>query len=83
MRPRLSLDGFLKAGINIGGCFLTFVVIGIILSVVIAVWYRNSPNYCRDCNTGLGICMIGFVLSIPLTLVTIYLSQRFSDDETP
>jgi hypothetical protein len=58
--------------------FATFILIGVILSVLIGLWYTHSPNYCRDCNTGIGICMFGFFLSVPITLVVIYFDRRGS-----
>ena len=56
--------------------FVWFIVIGIVLSIVIGMWYGNSPEYCRDCNTGLGLCMFGFILSVPVTIWVIYVFRR-------
>ncbi len=65
---RISLRGLVIAAMH----FAAYVVLGIVFSVLIALWYVNSPAYCHDCDTGLGLCMCGFVLSAPITLLAIY-----------
>ena len=63
------------------GC-LRLVVMSIVLSPFVSVaiiWiYGNSPNYCRDCNTGLGLCFFGYIFSIPIAMIIMLISKLFS-----
>jgi hypothetical protein len=57
---------------------ILFFVLGLFFSLLIAFGYANSANYCRDCNTGLGLCMIGYFLSIPATFAIAYVNTLIS-----
>lgn len=61
-----------------------FVVIGTIFTVIISLLYVNSAGYCRDCDTGIGLVGIGFILSLIATPLIIILGDRFlsRDSET-
>ena len=60
--------------LNFFGLLLTLFLIGVIfvglgtlISVAITLLYVNSSLFCRDCDTGLGLCCIGFCFSGVLT----------------
>lgn len=56
------------------GAFLVLVgVVGCMLSVGITLWYVNSPNYCRDCDTGLGRISMGCIASWVVTPIGLYI----------
>ncbi|MCA9904003.1 MAG: hypothetical protein KC547_09110 [Anaerolineae bacterium] len=74
---RISLRGLAIDALH----FAAYVVLGVVFSGLIALWYVNSPAYCRDCDTGLGLCMCGFVLSVPITLLAIYFTHRHPKDD--
>jgi hypothetical protein len=56
---------------------IVFMGTGIFATILISLWYVNSPGYCRDCDTGLGLCCIGFVIGPAATLILIYLMRHF------
>ncbi len=63
---------------------LVFIITGCGFTTMISVLFVHSENYCRDCNTGLGLVTIGFGISLfatPILLwlpLDIYNHHRFS-----
>jgi len=55
---------------------LVYMVVGVVCTAGVSFLYVNSPNYCRDCNTGIGLCGIGFILSLGVTPAVIYFACR-------
>lgn len=53
---------------------LLWLVLGAIVSLIIILLYVNSSAYCRDCDTGLGLCGIGYCLG---TIIMVVLLMRF------
>lgn len=51
---------------------LTYAIVGAIVSAVISLVYVNGSAYCRDCNTGLGLCMAGYCAALFITPALIY-----------
>lgn len=74
---RRIFSNFIKLLFQLSLVFTLFMVLGIIASVVIALWYVNSPAYCRDCDTGLGLCGIGFAVAAVATPILISLFRVF------
>ena len=53
-----------------------YVMVGAAVTVLISVIYVNSSNYCKDCDTGLGLCAISYCLALFITpMILIGLSR--------
>src|SRR5687768_9708993 len=74
---RNIFSNFIKLLFQLSLVFTLFMVLGIIASVTIILWYGNSDAYCRDCDTGLGLCGIGFGIGGVVTPLLIYFVRRF------
>ena len=54
-----------------------YLCVGAAISIVVILIYVNSADYCRDCDTGLGLCCIGFFLALPVSGAIIYFINPF------
>lgn len=56
-----------------------------IITLGISFLYVNSSAYCRDCDTGLGLCGIAFIISGVVTPIIgyggLWLIDKFSDEK--
>ena len=51
--------------------FLLFVPLGCVATFVVGFLYTRSSNYCRDCDTGLALMLLGFCFSAVVTLIVL------------
>lgn len=69
----LKLFSNLVRALLILGGFALLICIGYFVTIVISVLYVNSANYCRDCDTGLGLLGIGYGLDLVVTPFAFFL----------
>lgn len=58
--------------LGMGTLLLVWVSSGCLITFIVSWLYTQGPNYCRDCNTGLGLVCISFSVGTFLTPVVLY-----------
>ena len=59
---------FLRALVNLISLVVITSIVGVIISILIAIVFVSGPNYHGDYDAGLGICGIGFFMSFILVM---------------
>ena len=52
---------FLRALVNLISLVVITSILGVVISIIIAIVFVSSPNYLGDYDAGIGICGIGFL----------------------
>ncbi len=71
------LSNLARAFVIVSAILVVFLGVGACATALISLWYVDSPNYCRDCDTGIGICGIAYGFSLLATPFIVFAFYRF------